>query len=135
MIVNRLRMMLPMGMQELRVLRRRGTCCAVEAALTEAAAEEAAAHLRLLADPTRLSMLATLRAAREPVCVCDFVASYELSQPTISHHMGKLRAAGLVEAHKEGVWTYYSAVQQLPTLVETVLGAVSAERPIPSPAR
>jgi ArsR family transcriptional regulator len=98
------------------------------------AAEAAAEQLRLLADPTRLSMLATLWSTREPVCVCDFVAAYELGQPTISHHMSKLRRAGLVEADKAGVWTYYRAVE-LPRLVESVLSALGAERAAPHPAR
>lgn len=111
-------------MVELPVFRSRGECCAIEPPLTVERARSAAEALRLLGDPTRLSMLATLRAARQPVCVCDFVAAYELTQPTISHHMGKLRQAGLVDAHKEGVWTYYRAVEPLPPLVEAVLSSV-----------
>ncbi|MBO0701566.1 MAG: helix-turn-helix transcriptional regulator, partial [Candidatus Dormibacteraeota bacterium] len=87
-------------------------------------ADRAAESLRALADPTRLSMLATLRAAAEPVCVCDFVAAYGLTQPTISHHMGKLRHAGLVTARKEGVWTYYQAASPLPPLAEAVLASL-----------
>ena len=115
-------------MKELPVLRTRGSCCEVEPVLASAEAEGAAGWLRVLADPVRLSMLATLREARGPVCVCDFVAAYELTQPTISHHMGKLRRAGLVEARKEGVWTYYSAVRPLPPLVEAVMGALPGHR-------
>ena len=124
-----------MSTHELPVLRSRGTCCAVDPAVSWVAAEAAAEQLRLLADPTRLSMLATLWSTREPVCVCDFVAAYELGQPTISHHMSKLRRAGLVEADKAGVWTYYRAVEPLPRLVESVLSALGAERAAPHPAR
>lgn len=91
------------------------------------AAQDAAEFLRVLADPTRLSMLATLRAAANPVCICDFLAAYGLSQPTISHHMGKLRRAGLVTAHKGGIWIYYQAAAPLPPLVEAVLAKVSEE--------
>lgn len=112
-------------MKELPVLRERGSCCEVEPAIPSAEAEDAAGALRVLGDPIRLSMLATLRTAGAPVCVCDFTATYGVTQPTISHHMGKLRRAGLVEARKEGVWTYYSAVRPLPPLVEAVLSSLS----------
>ncbi len=88
-------------------------------------ATEAAELLKVLADPTRLSMLATLRHALAPVCICDFTAAYELRQPTVSHHMGKLKAAGLVTSHKEGIWVYYRIVDSLPLAVERVLDAVT----------
>lgn len=106
------------------MVRERGVCCVVEPALSARRADEVAEVLKVLADPTRLGMLATLRRAEAPVCVCDFVASYELRQPTISHHMGKLRAAGLVSSHKVGVWTYYQATSPLPGFVERLLDAI-----------
>lgn len=112
---------------EIPVLRIRGACCSVEPALSNEAAQDAAECLRVLADPTRLSMLATLRAAANPVCICDFLAAYGLSQPTISHHMGKLRRAGLVSAQKDGIWIYYQATTPLPPLVEAVLASVANE--------
>jgi ArsR family transcriptional regulator, arsenate/arsenite/antimonite-responsive transcriptional repressor len=99
----------------------------VELAVSSEAARDAAELLRVLADPTRLGMLATLRAAAQPVCICDFLAAYGLSQPTISHHMGKLRRAGLVTARKDGIWIYYQATTPLPPLVEAVLANVTNE--------
>ncbi len=121
-------------MVNLPVARTRGSCCSVEPAISSETAEDAAHWLRALADPTRLSMLATLRAAAEPVCTCDFVATYGLTQPTISHHMGKLRRAGLVTAHKKGLWTYYQVATRLPNLVEAVVanlgGGTRAMRPV-----
>lgn len=111
-------------MVKLPVLRTRGACCSVEPAITNATADEAARSLGVLADPTRLSMLATLRATEAPVCICDFVDAYGLAQPTISHHMGKLRRAGLVSARKEGIWTYYQAARPLPPLVEAVIATL-----------
>lgn len=113
-------------MVKLPVLRTRGSCCSVEPAITNEAAEEAATWLGLLADPTRLSILATLRSAAEPICICDFVSAYGLAQPTVSHHMGKLRRAGLVTAEKRGLWTYYQAAATLPRLVEEVLAGLAA---------
>ena len=97
--------------------------------MSNEAAQDAAECLRVLADPTRLSMLATLRSAPNAVCICDFLAAYGLSQPTISHHMGKLKRAGLVTAHREGIWIYYQAITPLPPLVEAVLTSAAGESP------
>jgi ArsR family transcriptional regulator len=52
-------------------------------------------------------MMASLWKAEAPICICDFTAGLGLSQPTISHHMAKLKEAGLVESEKEGIWVYY----------------------------
>lgn len=113
-----------MAVQQHPLARQRGSCCRVDIALEPARATKAAELLRVLADPTRLSMLATLRRAQAAVCICDFTAAYDLRQPTISHHMGKLRAAGLVESHKEGIWAYYRIAGELPAPVERLLEAV-----------
>ena len=63
--------------------------------------------LKALADPTRLQMIGVLKRSAQPLCICDFTAAFELSQPTISHHMAKLRDAGLVDVTKVGIWAYY----------------------------
>ena len=63
--------------------------------------------MKALADPTRLTMMASLWKADAPICICDFTAGLGVSQPTISHHMAKLKEAGLVESEKEGIWVYY----------------------------
>jgi ArsR family transcriptional regulator len=106
--------------------RQRGVCCELEVKLDPKSAGQKAELLRALADPTRLSMLAALREASEPVCICDFTAAYELSQPTISHHMAKLRAAGLVESEKVGIWVYYRLSPSIgagtAALLESLLG-------------
>jgi len=70
-------------------------------------AQEAAVLLKVLADPTRLSMMLCLWRAEAPVCICDFTAAFDLGQPTISHHMARLKAVGLVESTKRGIWVYY----------------------------
>jgi len=80
-----------------------------------------ATMLRALADPTRLQIVHMLAQADEPVCVCDFTAAFELGQPTVSHHLGKLRAAGLVTSHRQGIWAFYALAPQLPEMVRTVL--------------
>ena len=68
---------------------------------------EAASLLKALADPSRLTMLATLAAARNEVCVCDFTDAMDLNQPTVSHHLRILREAGLVRCQRRGTWVYY----------------------------
>lgn len=88
--------------------------------------EGMAAMLRALADPTRLQIAHLLAEADEPVCVCDFTAAFELGQPTVSHHLGKLREAGLVTSHRQGIWAFYSLSRTLPPVVRAVLGQLKA---------
>jgi ArsR family transcriptional regulator len=76
--------------------------------LAEAAQERLVAIFKALADPTRLEILRLLAAQRGPTCVCDVVAHFGLSQPTISHHLSVLREAGLVRAAKIGIWSFYA---------------------------
>ena len=70
-------------------------------------AADLAAVYKALGDPTRVQMLHILAAATEPVCVCDFTAAFDLGQPTISHHLAKLREAGIVTSFKRGIWAFY----------------------------
>lgn len=90
-------------------------------------AERTAAVLKALADRTRLSMVAALRATDGPVCICDFTATYDLSQPTISHHMSRLREAGLVESSRQGIWIYYRLRDDLAPALEQLLDVVLRE--------
>ena len=94
-------------------VRQRGQCCEIAVPIDPARAQEAAGLLKALADPTRLSMVLCLWKARAPVCICDFTATFDLGQPTISHHMAKLRGVGLVEAQKRGIWIYYRLREDL----------------------
>src|ERR671937_2243595 len=82
-------------------------CCASDAPpLSQPEAEELAARFKALADPTRVAIVNRLASADE-VCVCDLNAAFDLSQPTISHHLRILREAGLVDATRRGTWAYY----------------------------
>jgi ArsR family transcriptional regulator len=74
-----------------------------------AEAQQRAARLKALADPQRLRILSLLAAQprQEPLCVCDIEAAFDLSQPTISHHLRVLRQAGLVDLTRRGLWHYY----------------------------
>jgi ArsR family transcriptional regulator len=85
-------------------------CCPSDVPPMErAAAEDLAAVFKALSDPTRVAIVNRLGAAPE-VCVCDLTAAFELSQPTISHHLRVLREAGLVEAENRGTWAYYRLI-------------------------
>ncbi|MEA2645016.1 MAG: hypothetical protein QOE92_99 [Chloroflexota bacterium] len=106
-------------------VRERGSCCEVSIDLTPARVDAAVDVLRAMADPARLRILAALRDADQPICVCDFTAALGLSQPTISHHMGRLRDAGLVRVTRKGVWAFYELHPDLPTGTRSMLaGAV-----------
>ena len=95
-----------MAIKELPVVRERGICCDLPD-VDEDWANHTSDLLKALADPTRLTMLASLWKADAPICICDFTAPLGLSQPTISHHMSRLREAGLVDSEKRGIWIYY----------------------------
>ena len=84
-------------------------CCAPRAPrpLSRPAQERLVAAFRALADPTRLEILRLLAAQPGPTCVCDVVDHFDLSQPTISHHLKVLREAGLLRASRRGIWSFY----------------------------
>lgn len=126
MFVNGLDTMDPMEEQLAVIDRQRGVCSVLDEAIAPRAAGRAADLLRAIADPTRISILMTLRDAEQPICICDFTATFNLGQPTVSHHMGKLREAGLVRSERRGIWTFYSAVSPLPGPVEAVLSSLAS---------
>jgi len=111
-------------------VRQRGNCCEINTGLKPAAVTATVDLLKTLADPARLQIIAALRDADDPVCVCDFTAALGLSQPTISHHIGKLRNAGLVKVTKEGIWSFYELAPDLTAPVRALLdSAVAAGAP------
>src|SRR3954463_15299567 len=81
--------------------------------LSQDAADRIAPLLKALADPVRLRLM-SLIASHEggEACVCDLNDAFELSQPTISHHLKVLHEAGLLDRDKRGVWVYYRASTQ-----------------------
>jgi ArsR family transcriptional regulator len=103
------------------MIRERGACCELPA-VKESWATETSALMKALADPTRLTMLASLWKANAPICICDFTAGLGLTQSTISHHMAKLKAAGLVDSDKRGIWIYYRLRNKLAPATRQVLG-------------
>jgi ArsR family transcriptional regulator, arsenate/arsenite/antimonite-responsive transcriptional repressor len=109
-----------MSMQTLPVLQ--PLCCSSDAPpLPERAAGELAARFRALADPTRVAIVNRLSGADE-LCVCDLNAAFDLSQPTISHHLKILREAGVVESTRRGTWAYYRLVPEAVEALRRALG-------------
>jgi|SRR5215211_3797375 len=84
-------------------------CCAAPdgAALTAEQAAELAPMFKAIGDPVRLRLLSLIAASGSEACVCDLTAAFELSGPTISHHLKVLREAGLVGSERRGTWVYY----------------------------
>lgn len=62
---------------------------------------------KALGDPVRLTLVDVLRKHAGKVCVCELVPLFDLSQPTLSHHLKKLRDAGIVDSERRGLWVYY----------------------------
>jgi ArsR family transcriptional regulator len=66
-----------------------------------------AAVAKALGDPVRVQLIDVLRKHAGKVCVCELVPLFDLSQPTVSHHLKVLRDAGLVDSERRGLWAYY----------------------------
>jgi ArsR family transcriptional regulator len=87
-------------------------------------AEQVAPLLKALADPVRLRLM-SLIASHEggEACVCDLNVVFDLSQPTISHHLKVLHEAGLIDREKRGVWVFYRARIDALASVGALVGA------------
>ena len=62
---------------------------------------------KALSDPIRVQLVDVLRKHAGKVCVCELVPLFDISQPTLSHHLKKLREAGIVDSERRGLWAYY----------------------------
>jgi ArsR family transcriptional regulator, arsenate/arsenite/antimonite-responsive transcriptional repressor len=75
-------------------------------------AQRMAAVAKALGDPVRLTLIDVLRKHAGKVCVCELVPLFDVSQPTISHHLKTLRDAGLVGSERRGLWAYYYVIPE-----------------------
>ncbi len=84
-------------------------CCepVVYPDIERAHAERMAEVAKALGDPVRMQLVDVLRKHAGKVCVCELVPLFDLSQPTVSHHLKKLRDAGIVGSERQGLWAYY----------------------------
>jgi ArsR family transcriptional regulator len=73
-------------------------------------AERMARIAKALGDPIRVQLVDVLRKHAGKVCVCELVPLFDLSQPTVSHHLKVLRDAGLVDSERRGLWAYYYVI-------------------------
>jgi len=87
-------------------------CCqpVVYPDVERAAAERIAQLAKALGDPVRLQLVDVLRKHAGKVCVCELVPLFDLSQPTVSHHLKVLRQAGIVGSERQGLWAYYYVI-------------------------
>ena len=91
--------------------------------MDEPQAADLATMFKALGDPVRLRLVSLI--ASHPggeACVCEISATFDVSQPTISHHLKLLRSAGLIDCERRGTWVYYwvipSALQQLSAVLQ-----------------
>jgi ArsR family transcriptional regulator, arsenate/arsenite/antimonite-responsive transcriptional repressor len=99
-------------------------------------AAELAAMFKALSDPVRLRLLSLI--ASHPggqACVCEISETFDVSQPTISHHLKLLRSVGLLDCERRGTWVYYwvipSALQQLSSVLQIEDRIVSTAKRCP----
>ena len=100
-------------------------CCAplIQEPMDAETAANIAPVLKALGEPARLRLLSlVLSHENAEACVCDLLPAFDLSQPTISHHLKVLHEAGLLRREKRGTWVYYSARPE----ALTALGALFA---------
>lgn len=98
--------------------------CCPEASVFPANLESVAILFKALADPARLTILATLARTEHDVCVCDFVAGLALNQSTVSHHLKLLKDAGLISGLRRGTWVYYSLCPGMRERLDDALAGV-----------
>ena len=114
-----------MSKKELPVLQAPACCTPmVREPLSEQDAKSLAAAFKALSDPVRLRLLSLIASFQGgEACVCDLTGPFDVSQPTISHHLRVLREAGLIDCERRGTWVYYwvlpDALGRLGTLLAT----------------
>src|SRR5687768_8385589 len=96
--------------------RAKGDACCEPVAYPDIERERAErlAHIaKALGDPIRMQLVDVLRKHAGKVCVCELVPLFDLSQPTVSHHLKVLRAAGIVGSERDGLWAYYYVIPEI----------------------
>jgi ArsR family transcriptional regulator, arsenate/arsenite/antimonite-responsive transcriptional repressor len=102
-------------------------CCSplMSEPLSTDQADRMAPLLKALADPVRLRLLSLVASHSEgEACVCDLNDAFDLSQPTISHHLKVLHEVGLLDRSKRGTWVYYRIRSEVLADVAGLIGGV-----------
>lgn len=109
-------------------------CCVLESPLDDQQATELAAHLKALADPIRLRLLSMIATSPTgEMCACVFPESLSRSQPTISHHLSQLVAAGLLDREQRGKWAWFRLGTKRLDAVRASLGEGAQHRHVGRP--
>ncbi len=98
-------------------------CCSIviePEPLPNASRDETLLMFKALADGTRLDVFRLIAAQSEPLCACDIVDRFDVSQPTIAHHLKVLREAGLITSTKRGIWAYYAVDPRGSAILQSV---------------
>ncbi|MEU2662968.1 metalloregulator ArsR/SmtB family transcription factor [Micromonospora sp. NBC_01740] len=121
-----------MSKQALPVVDLKAVACCSPIAVRPLEAEQAAVvapMFKALGDPIRLRLMSMIASVPE-ICVCDLTPAFDLSGPTISHHLKVLREAGLVDSDRRGTWVWYrarpEAFRQLGALLDLPAGSAQA---------
>lgn len=103
--------------------------------LTDGQAAATARLFKALSDPHRVQIVNVLASRGEALCVCEFVEPLGIGQPTVSHHLKTLTAAGLVRREQRGRWAYYSLRQEVMDCLASVLTSTTADAASPAPTQ
>jgi ArsR family transcriptional regulator len=110
-----------------------GVCCSplIREPLGEADARSMAGMFKALSDPVRLRLLSLIAShVGGEACVCDLTGEFDVSQPTISHHLRVLREAGLIDCERRGTWVYYWVLPDALTRLSSLLETAPAQAPV-----
>jgi ArsR family transcriptional regulator len=109
-------------------------CCTplVREPLTQDWAGDLARMFKALGDPVRLRLLSRVASHDGgEACVCDLSVGFDLTQPTISHHLKVLRETGLLQCERRGTWVYYWVVPSALAQLSAVLGSTDVSTEVP----
>lgn len=102
-------------------------CCGLPPSLrlSTVEADQLASMFKAIASPVRLQMVDLISRLGGQICVCDIESQFDLSQPTISHHLKILRKAGLIDCERRGQWLFYFARRDALTKLEQFLSGMA----------
>lgn len=101
----------------------------LELRISAAQAAAAAAGFKALSHPVRVQILDLIDQGGGEVCGCHIERHFDLTQPTISHHLRVLREAGLIECEPRGVWVHHRVNRAAIGELQRVLTALAADEP------